>query len=95
MLVNVIQIKFNYTTGKYSLEEMVVNPEHVVSVVEETKVSQEIRVYEAKRPSGLDARVSTSTISMVNGSKFIVIGAPEVLLEKFSSSSKPRTLLRG
>ena len=48
MLVSVIQVKFDYTTGKYTLKETALNPEYVVSVDEETKVSQELRVYEAK-----------------------------------------------
>lgn len=96
MLVKMVQVKFDYTSGKYALEEIGINPEHVVSVVEERKVSQEIRVYEAKRPEGLDSRVSTSTVLLTNGHRFTVIGAPDIVLEKLSNNSRSRkTVLRG
>ena len=95
MLVSVIQVKFDYTTGKYALKEVALNPEYVVSVDEESKVSQELRVYEAKRPEGLDPRVTTSSITLAGGKVLTVLGAPSVIMEKLSIKQGNRTILRG
>ena len=98
MLVKLVKIKFNYTTGKYALEELAVNPEHVMCVTAEEKISQEIRVYEHRRPAGLDSRISLSKVTLRTGTSHIVVGDMVMLAEKLGSSildSKNRRVLKG
>ena len=98
MLVNLVKIKYNYTTGKYTLEEIAVNPEHVLLVSPEEKINQEIRVYEARRPKGLDERVTLSKITLKTGASHTIVGDMNVVAEKLNiamSDKKTRKILRG
>jgi len=98
MLVNLVKIRYDYTAGKYTLEEIAVNPDHVLLVCPEEKINQEIRVYESRRPPGLDARVVLSRITLKTGTSHTIVGDMNVITEKLNiamTDKKTRKILRG
>ena len=82
------------TDQRYTLREVLVNPEHVVMIREESSMRQ---LHEqGLLHAGLDSnhRFSKLTINRGhNGTDIVVIGAPESVEEQLKSSS--RQLLRG
>ena len=67
----------NTTTRKYTLREIYVNPEHIISLREEPAYKQ--KLLEGKLPSGLDSRQEFTRVSLNRGHsglEVIVVGTP-------------------
>ena len=83
-MIKLIEIKLSPRTGKYYLQELLLNPDYIVSVEEEKSVSQDMRLNENKRPLDLDPRTSVVEVPLYNGKKHNIIGTPEIVLKKVS-----------
>tara|TARA_B100000686_G_C16361254_1_gene747823 strand:+ start:255 stop:548 length:294 start_codon:yes stop_codon:yes gene_type:complete len=82
------------TNEQYTLREVLINPEHVIMIREESRIRN---LHEqGLLHSGLDPnhRFSKLTINRGhNGTDIVVVGAPELVEEKLMSSTAQ--LLRG
>ena len=88
MIVKLIELK--NTNGSYKLNEVYLNPEHVVSI---RPVS--LSVNESKFPEGLDKNAQFSKIMVNNGNNgtsMVVTGSPEMVERKINDKRK---LLKG
>tara|TARA_R100000008_G_C3549285_1_gene149420 strand:+ start:100 stop:366 length:267 start_codon:yes stop_codon:yes gene_type:complete len=88
MIVKLIELK--NTNGSYKLNEVYLNPEHVVSI---RPVS--LSVNESKFPEGLDKNAQFSKIMVNygnNGTSMVVTGSPEMVERKINDKRK---LLKG
>ena len=88
MIVKLIELK--NTNGNYSLNEVYLNPEHVVSI---RPVS--LSVNESQFPDGLDKSAEFSRIMVNygnNGTTMIVTGSPDMVERKINDKRK---LLKG
>jgi hypothetical protein len=82
------------TTDQYTLREVLINPEHVIMIREESRLRN---LHEqGLLHSGLDPshRFSKLTINRGhNGTDIVVVGAPELVEEQLKTSTKQ--LLQG
>ena len=82
------------TQQEYTLREVLINPEHVVMIREESSMR---RLHEhGLRHAGIDPghRLSKLTINRGhNGTDIVVIGAPDIIEQQLKASSQQ--LLRG
>ena len=88
MIVKLIELK--NTNGNYNLNEVYLNPEHVVSI---RPVS--LSVNESQFPAGLDKSAELSRIMVNygnNGTTMIVTGSPDMVERKINDKRK---LLKG
>ncbi len=88
MIVKLIEVK--NTNGNYKLNEVYLNPEHVVSI---RPVS--LSVNESQFPDGLDKSAEFSRIMVNygnNGTTMIVTGSPDMVERKINDKRK---LLKG
>lgn len=88
MIVKLIELK--NTNGNYKLNEVYLNPEHVVSI---RPVS--LSVNESQFPEGLDKNAQFSKIMVNygnNGTSMVVTGSPEMVERKINDKRK---LLKG
>ncbi len=97
MLIKLTEVCRKGTTTthqQYTLREVLVNPEHVIMIREESTMRQ---LHEqGLLHAGLDSnhRFSKLTINRGhNGTDIVVIGAPEIVEEQLKSSAKQ--LVRG
>jgi len=91
-LVEVVQN--SATSRKYSLREVFINPEFVVSLVPDSNTQRLLQ--EGRLPEGLDSNLEFTRIVLHKGASglemVVVGGAKEVQTKLFSNSAK---LLRG
>ena len=81
-------------TKKYTLQEVSVNPNHVVCLREDDSMIRNLQ--EGLLPTGLDSRQKFTRIFLERGQggiDLIVVGTPEQIREKISTNRKE--LLRG
>ncbi len=80
--------------SKFSLRDIYLNPEHIISIREDYKIKQLIT--ESNVKLGLDDRQQFSKVILgrgTTGQETIVVGSPESIYEKMQTSHK--NLLRG
>ena len=87
MVVRLVEARFN-ESSKLCLEEVYINPEHVV-VVEPERLLEDLS--EASRPEGLDPRQQFSKVFLSLGTSKIIVGSPTLIEAKLKS----RQLLKG
>lgn len=73
---------------KYTLRSVVVNPEHVMYIREETSTLD--LLHEGLLPDGIDsrARFSRVTVDRPSSADLIIVGSPEQIQEKLILSRK-------
>ena len=82
------------TNQKFTLREILVNPEHVVMIREEQGMQKLNETGDISPGLDPDHRFSKLTINRgQTGTEIIVVGAPEIIEKQLNSSSKQ--LLRG
>tara|TARA_R110002110_G_scaffold142149_18_gene330341 strand:- start:217 stop:495 length:279 start_codon:yes stop_codon:yes gene_type:complete len=92
-MVKLTQIKKD-SFNMYRITNIYVNPKHIVFMSEESQMRQEL--VEGKIDLGLDRNISFTKIKINESASFseiIVIGTPEMIESKISTSTKK--LLRG
>ena len=88
MIVKLIELK--NMNGSYRLQEVYLNPEHVVSVRPEA-----LNITEGRLPDGLDQGTEFSKIMINygnNGTSVVVAGSPDMVERKINDKRK---LLKG
>ena len=82
------------TSQKFTLREILVNPEHVVMIREEQSMQKLNEIGDISPGLDNNHRFSKLTINRgQTGTEIIVVGAPEIIEKQLNSSSKQ--LLRG
>ena len=84
----------NISQKSYTLREVYVNPEHVVSLREEHALKQNIT--ESNMPEGLDSRQSFTRVTLDRGQTgldIVVVGQPKIIETKLKGER--RELLNG
>jgi hypothetical protein len=82
------------TIRDYSLRTIYINPNHVISLVEDDRTSQ--LLHEGSLPQDLDPRQQFTNISLnvgVSGQSVVVVGSIQEIHHKLYENSK--TLLKG
>jgi|TARA_R110002153_G_scaffold614_1_gene2907 hypothetical protein len=88
MVVKLVEVKENrgVTSGsQYSLREVFINPQRVVSMSEEPRLATELR--EGKMPEGMNEQQSFTRIVLdqgSGGSSMIVVGSPVMIDQKLT-----------
>ena len=105
MLVVLTEVKENSTTRvgtaertkSYTLQEVSVNPSHVVCLREDSSMSRSLR--EGMLPEGLDSRQRFTRVILERGHSgidLVVVGGPEQVREKiYEGTVAKRELLKG
>ena len=98
MLVKLTEVCHNTTLTtkqEYTLREVFVNPEHVIMIREEPRMT---RLNEqGNLPAGLDKNHEFTKLTINRGhtgTEIVVVGAPE-LVEQTLNANKEKQLLRG
>lgn len=98
MLVKLTEVCANgavTTAQRYTLREVLVNPEHVIMIREEARIrhlNEQNAIAPGLRP---DHAFSKITINKGHtGTDIVVVGHPEIIEEQLNTSNTPK-LLRG
>jgi len=97
MVVKLVEVKENrgVTSGsQYTLREVFINPQRVVSMSEEPRLATELR--EGRMPEGMNEHQSFTRIVLdqgSGGSSMIVVGSPVMIDQKLTEGH--RRLLNG
>jgi len=96
MLVKLTEVRHNAsltTQQKYTLQEVFVNPEHVVMIREEARMKQLNE--EGRLPKNLNQNHKFTRLTInrgQTGTDIVVVGSPDIIEENLN---KNRKLLRG
>jgi hypothetical protein len=97
MVVKLVEVKENRLTSggpQYSLREVFINPQRVVSMSEESRLVTELQ--EGRMPEGMNEHQSFTRIILdqgSGGSSMIVVGNPAMIDQKLTEGH--RRLLNG
>jgi hypothetical protein len=94
-LIKLVEIKLNQKSDTYYLNEILINPDYIVSITEEVTVTEELRLHESKRPNGLDSRARIVEIILSDNKRYNVVGSTEMILNKLTKyPQKTRIILK-